>query len=633
MTDDAYLRIDFTAAGADRSALHAGWSHPEPQGSWTDARQAVLRLALEPTPFGYHCAATLHGYIHDPELSNQIIVVAIGDQSLFRGTVRGWRQIAFDIPAALIDGRDPVDLVIEIPNATAPQTYGGSDTRLLGLSLTELVLTRLTAPPAPGIVRPRSFDLFDTLVARRCAHPQDVFRLVERSSGMPGFAALRAKAEHEVEQQFAGENHTLADIYARLHGHHGLSRGWADWLAQIELETEFAQSFPIAERCKEVRNGDVIIADRYFPPEFVTRLVTETCGLYANPVFVAPAGKSRADIWAELQTIHGIAEHTGDDDHADDAVPRQFGIATRVVKDSQRTEMESMLAQAGLDPLANLMREARLSLPADDMVSRHLQLSQIEANFPTLFLASLELFEMARRREWQFALFAARNGYLWQILFDGMKEILGVTLRTQYFCTSRAAKAHPSPAYIAYFAALCDQRRGVVVDVCGTGWSTSRLMQAAGITDVEMFMLNRINDGELIEKYRNYGEIDGPVRMQYLLTEPEGVVAQLMNRAGHPMVGDVAFRDGVALPIFSPISFSAEAMAVMRVQHAAFLKAVSLLGRISRAEMRRMQAGFRIDILIRTYQAMTAYRPFLKPLLQLHALEDDRVDLTLRRAP
>jgi hypothetical protein len=60
-----------------------------------------------------------------------------------------------------------------------------------------------------------SFDLFDTLVARRCYDPISIFEAVESQSGIAGFARRRQNEESRLWQ--AGDC-TLDDIYVQLEG-------------------------------------------------------------------------------------------------------------------------------------------------------------------------------------------------------------------------------------------------------------------------------------------------------------------------------------------------------------------------------------------------------------------------------
>ena len=73
----------------------------------------------------------------------------------------------------------------------------------------------------------RSFDIFDTIVARRCVHPHNIFRAVEARAGQPGFAEARVQAEATLYR--AGE-YTLDDIYGLLQTSFGLSAVTAEFL-------------------------------------------------------------------------------------------------------------------------------------------------------------------------------------------------------------------------------------------------------------------------------------------------------------------------------------------------------------------------------------------------------------------
>ena len=86
------------------------------------------------------------------------------------------------------------------------------------------------APSLPQRHLLRSFDVFDTLIARRCIEPRRVFDKLEAQLGMPGFAAARIAAEQAV----ATGAYTLMDIYAELAV--GLTAGLGDELRQCTEE-------------------------------------------------------------------------------------------------------------------------------------------------------------------------------------------------------------------------------------------------------------------------------------------------------------------------------------------------------------------------------------------------------------
>ena len=106
---------------------------------------------------------------------------------------------------------------------------------------------RVNASVVATLPMGRSFDLFDTLVARRCVYAHEIFERVERLSGHAGFARARRAAEADISSAPYGLDH----IYRRLDEHHGILPDEADQLKRLELEMEAANLFPIREHCGE----------------------------------------------------------------------------------------------------------------------------------------------------------------------------------------------------------------------------------------------------------------------------------------------------------------------------------------------------------------------------------------------
>ena len=120
----------------------------------------------------------------------------------------------------------------------------------------------------------RSFDIFDTLIARKCIWPQAIFSLVEQRIGSPGFATLRIRAEAELQ----GTEHTLDDIYRRMISNGGMDVEFAERARTMELATELENVIPIAAQLQRVRDGDLLISDTPLPAEFLVQLL-ERAGL------------------------------------------------------------------------------------------------------------------------------------------------------------------------------------------------------------------------------------------------------------------------------------------------------------------------------------------------------------------
>ena len=98
----------------------------------------------------------------------------------------------------------------------------------------------------------RSFDLFDTLVARRCFGPHAAFREIERRAARPGFAA---------EAKLPGGPYTLDDIYGRLIQDTGISDADAGRLCDLKLKVERKMLFSIVQNCVKFAAGDIIWPD------------------------------------------------------------------------------------------------------------------------------------------------------------------------------------------------------------------------------------------------------------------------------------------------------------------------------------------------------------------------------------
>ena len=91
----------------------------------------------------------------------------------------------------------------------------------------------------PATERPLvdSFDVFDTLIARRCIDPLLVFEAVEAATGVAGFAAAR----RAVELAISGPGTTLAEIHAGVAERLGLAAPAAEALLQAEIDAELGR--------------------------------------------------------------------------------------------------------------------------------------------------------------------------------------------------------------------------------------------------------------------------------------------------------------------------------------------------------------------------------------------------------
>lgn len=448
----------------------------------------------------------------------------------------------------------------------------------------------------------RSFDIFDTIVARRCVHPHNIFRAVEARAGQPGFAEARVQAEATLYR--AGE-YTLDDIYGLLQTSFGLSAVTAKYLQSIELSEEFDNFIPIRKHIVEVRPGDLLICDMYLPLDFIKRVVQRKCGLYFNPIYLSAHGKSSGSAWTLLTGLADIEEHTGDNAHSDVDMANRHGVKGRRSVVSNMTPHEILVETLGFGKLAHATRAARLALWSSDPEKQRLAETQIGVNFSTLFLTCLLLVNLAIHKGWKRILFSSRDCFNLYALFERVAERVGLDIEAEYFFTSRVARTAPSPAYLNYFNQLCGSGPVGVVDICGTGWSLTRLFEAAGRPETEMFFVHRIDDPALMNAYRKIAAIGREPNITSLVSTGNNVIFEALNATDHPMVSDVLEANGTFIPTYLDIKTTPRYDELVRWSAEAFSTAAASTDLIDTQEILRWLSVVRVEHVARLYQAMS----------------------------
>jgi hypothetical protein len=450
----------------------------------------------------------------------------------------------------------------------------------------------LTRAPAQPEAKPsgRTFDLFDTLIARRCVDAQAIFKIVERESGCEGFSDARISVEGKIYA--SGHPYTLDDIYARLAQVLCLPSERCEQLKSMELATEKANFFPITQHYREFAHNDAIVSDMYLPAPFLAAIINEISGLRPRLFFLSSHGKRDGSAWPQVQERMQILEHVGDHPVTDKQSAESAGIPARLTTVSRRTPIEHELAYGGLTALSNLIRESRLTMWADDPAVRRAQILQVQINFPLLFLASLHLRNLAVAQGWDNILMSGRDCYLWHQLYRRLAPLLPGAPPATYVYTSRITRAHPTSSYLAYFTQVRSGQRNVIVDLCGTGWSLSRLIERSPTPDTEIFLLHRIDMSHLMQRYESFGPFAKSVKINSTFHRaPMGAdndVLEDLNRAPHGLVKDVRQMSGGFVPVYSPSADSAELGPLIRIHHAAFEHACNLLELIKGPEIRSM---------------------------------------------
>ncbi|TRL43004.1 hypothetical protein [Rhizobium straminoryzae] len=419
----------------------------------------------------------------------------------------------------------------------------------------------------------RTFDVFDTLIARRCIEPSGVFAIIEERSGLKGFAAARRKAEAHVLDR----PHDLDVIYAELARLLGVEPVKLAALKALEVDVEKEQVIPIAENLARVRHGDVLISDMYLGATHIRSLL-DRAGLTARVgLVVTNDGKKTGRIWPDISANLRIEEHLGDNEHSDVKMPTSFGLTARLTRLDKPSAVETVLINLGLRQLAELCREARLRTFSEDAGIRTVQLIQANLNFPLMLMASIELANLVRHLGLRRVLFSSRDCDMWVPLFEEVARRKGVTCKAEYFYTSRLAKMQPSESYLAYARDRIGQD-SIVVDLCGTGWSLSHLAERLGLSKVPVFFLHKLPSAKAYEELSQTPDACA----FHALIRPDApdvfnTILEMCNYSDHGMVRDVRMVEGFALPVLAEDERGAADHAAVRAQKETFALAVSLM--------------------------------------------------------
>jgi hypothetical protein len=410
----------------------------------------------------------------------------------------------------------------------------------------------------------RSFDVFDTLIARRCVEPERVRDLVAERAEFPDFPALR----HQAEVNVTGAPYDLDDIYAELGRLTALSAVELNQLRDLEIEIELGQVIPITENIEAVRHGDLLVSDMYLGASTIRRLLGQAGFDREVGLVVTSDGKASGRIWPQLTDRWQIERHTGDNAHSDGNVPNSFAIPTHRTTTHARNGAEQYLSDVGLGDLSELCRELRLRTWSDEPQLRLVQIAQSSLNFPMLLIASTLLARSVEADSIERVLFSSRDCFQMRPLFETVAARLGVECRADYFYTSRLTRVEPSAGYLEYARSLLGGE-AIVVDICGTGWSLAHLAERLEMHGLRVFLLH------LMSMLGSYSQVPAPVeRCVYQSvvdyrgrsTVLDNAMFEMCNQAAHGMVIDVQMTLGQAVPAFAPDQRSVRVSAAVAVQ-------------------------------------------------------------------
>ena len=177
-------------------------------------------------------------------------------------------------------------------------------------------MSRLDTFTIPSNCKICSFDIFDTLLYRRCGMPETVFALMEsewtgRFGCLPpsDFAKLRSRAEARAQRRLGRDTVSIAEIYEDLEVSVRSSGLSTQVLIAFELELEKSVLVPVpgaaelVESARAVGKRVVFTSDTYMPVTFLSGLLTEFGFMKGDDKLYASAERGASKTSGELYKV------------------------------------------------------------------------------------------------------------------------------------------------------------------------------------------------------------------------------------------------------------------------------------------------------------------------------------------
>jgi predicted HAD superfamily hydrolase len=318
----------------------------------------------------------------------------------------------------------------------------------------------------------KSFDVFDTLIARDCFTPKGIFHLVEREAQKHGlwvpedYAICRVQSEESARRKTTNEEVTIDDILLELIDAYGATRAPAlRCLLELECALEIRAAYaisPLAELVTSIpKESIVFISDMYLPLAVVRAAISKAApNLAAVPLYLSSdtlLTKNKGTIFDHVLSSKKIQAseviHVGDNAHSDARIPRNKGLSVWHLDWTKETDWETRLFKRLTNSLsrtphgtlfAELLvgaaRKSRLTSPLTAQVlgSDRYKLGR-EVAGPILCLYVLWLLQKAKEDGVTTLWFLARDGQILQELATKFASRLPFHFQSRYIYASRQA--------------------------------------------------------------------------------------------------------------------------------------------------------------------------------------------------
>jgi hypothetical protein len=257
-----------------------------------------------------------------------------------------------------------------------------------------------------------SFDVFDTILARRCCVPTDIFDMIEKTYPFSNFKKIRIQSEQNAL--------TFEDIYSNFQKLTNISDEEILKLKEFEFQTEINNSYLIMSNYNLINDGDILVSDMYLSATQISKLLISN-GFKKNVlVYSSSKGKSKhnGSMYTYLKTKHTIERHIGDNQHSDIFMAKQHNIYACLSTIHARTKVEQFFIDNGCYEFAFMLREFRHTNPYEENTYNfHIFNDQCSVNIPILIYISQKLNVLMSEHKKDTLLCVTRDGCLLEQIF------------------------------------------------------------------------------------------------------------------------------------------------------------------------------------------------------------------------
>jgi len=302
-----------------------------------------------------------------------------------------------------------------------------------------------------------SFDVFDTLLARKVESPHGIFTIIENNFPFPNFTYYRGNAENNSDG-------TFDDIYKKFGELYNVDKETCDKLKEFELNTEMEYSYLIKNNCNRVKDGDILVSDMYLGEENIMKILKYHGFDKQVKLFASSNGKSSRTIWPKLQKDYNINLHLGDNEYSDVHSARSFGINAELSLEHAFNKTEIFFLNNNFRDFGLLIREFRHQNPfSASSLQYKLFNDQAKFNIPCLIMFSQSLYEIMMNEKRTKLLLLTRDGCLLIKIF----KLLYPDIECLELESSRKIHDFPNEEYKTYLKNNYDPKTCLISDLYG----------------------------------------------------------------------------------------------------------------------------------------------------------------------